>query len=110
MDIVKKRRFADVWRGFFLLSHPGPVLLHVLVVALLALLAAWPHPSWPTFLVLVLAHAALQISIAMFNDYHDRFHDALGKKGKPIVAGLVRPREALLASIVFALIMFVLLL
>ena len=110
MDVVKKRNLTDICKGFFLLSHPGPVLFHVLVVALLAVLAGWPHPSWPALILLVTAHAAMQLSIAMFNDYHDRYHDARGKKRKPIVIGLVRPREALLASIALMVIMFVLLL
>ncbi len=110
MDVVKKRNLTDICKGFFLLSHPGPVLFHVLVVALLALLAGWPHPSWPTLVLLVLAHAAMQISIATFNDYHDRYHDARGKKNKPIVSGLVRSHEALIVSIALMVIMFVLLL
>jgi 4-hydroxybenzoate polyprenyltransferase len=110
MDISKKRSLLDLCRGFFLLSHPGPVLFHIVVVTLLAVLAGWPHPAWPALILLVGAHAVMQVSIAIFNDYCDRYHDARSKKNKPLVYGLVRPREALIASIVLMAVMVLLLL
>jgi 4-hydroxybenzoate polyprenyltransferase len=52
----------------------------------------------------------MQLSIAFLNDYCDRQRDVLSKKNKPIVHGLVRPLEALIASILLMLIMLLLLL
>lgn len=95
MDITRKRRFTDIARGFFLLGHPGPVLFHVLGVTLFAVLAGWPHIAWGVLLLVVAAHTAMQLSIAVINDYCDRYRDGQGKKRKPIPLGLVRPREAL---------------
>lgn len=98
MQITHKRSFFTRLRGFLLLGHPLPVLLHLLAVTIFALLAAWPHVAWLTLLLLVGAHTAMQLAIAVFNDYYDRARDALGKPRKPIPAGLVTPHEALLAG------------
>lgn len=110
MEIIKKRRPVDLLFGFFLLSHPGPVLLHMIAVIVFALLAVWPHISWSTFTLVITAHLAMQLSIAFLNDYCDRQRDILSKKYKPIVYGLVHPREALIAGILLILIMLILLL
>jgi 4-hydroxybenzoate polyprenyltransferase len=106
----KKRRLTDVLYGFFLLSHPAPVLLHVLAVTAFALLAATPHFVWSTIVLVVAAHTAMQLSIAVLNDYCDRRRDTLSKKHKPIPFGLVRPQEALYTGILLMVLMIVLLL
>lgn len=106
----KKRRVIDVLYGFFLLSHPGPVLLHLLAVTAFVLLAANPHFVWSTIVLVVVAHTAMQLSIAVLNDYCDRRRDMLSKKNKPIPLGLVQPREALYAGILLIVLMIVLLL
>lgn len=110
MEIVHKRRPGDIARGFFLLSHPGPVLVHIVAVTVFALLAAWPRFIWSTIALVVAAHAAMQVSIAMLNDYCDRKVDALGKKTKPIPLGWVRPRETLIAGLGMIVLMVLLLL
>lgn len=110
MEIIHKRRFGEIARGFFLLSHPGPVLFHIVAVTVFALLAAWPHFLWSIIVLVIAAHAAMQLSIAMLNDYCDRKADALVKKKKPIPSGLVRPREALVAGIGMIVLMVLLLL
>lgn len=110
METVKKRRPVDLLRGFFLLCHPGPVLFHTIAVSMFALLAVWPHVYWSTLVLVITAHIAMQLSIAVLNDYCDRRRDALSKKTKPIVRGLVRPQEALIAGIFLMLIMVLLLL
>ncbi len=110
MEIVKKRRLSEIALGFFLLSHPLPVLLHILAVTALVFLAAWPHIAWNVIVLIVAAHTAMQLSIATLNDYCDRHLDAVSKKDKPIVRGLVRPQEALLVGILFAVAMVLLLL
>lgn len=110
MEIPHKRSIREIALGFFLLSHPAPVLLHIIGVSLFTLLAAAPHPIWSTIALVIAAHAAMQISIAMINDYCDRHLDAAGKPGKPIPRGLVSPREALLGGLLLIGIMLLLLL
>jgi 4-hydroxybenzoate polyprenyltransferase len=110
MEIVKKRQFYEIILGFFLLSHPVPVLFHIIAVTLFTLLAAWQHPIWNIIVLVIAAHAAMQVSIAMLNDYCDRRLDAESKKNKPIPQGLVRPREALVAGLIMIAVMLALLL
>lgn len=110
MNIVRKRRISDILLGFFLLSHPGPVLIHIVAVTVFTLVAAWPRPVWSIVLLVIAAHAAMQISIAMINDYCDRHLDAAGKPQKPLARGLVYPREALIAGIFMIGVMLLLLL
>src|ERR1700731_2546743 len=110
MEIVKKRRPVEIAYGFFLLSHPAPVLLHVIGVTVFTLLAAWPQPIWGVILLVIGAHTAMQISIAMINDYRDRRVDAAAKPKKPIPRGLVYPHEALIAGLFMIVVMLLLLL
>lgn len=110
MEIPRKRHLSEIALGFFLLSHPGPVLLHIIGVTLFALLAALPHPVWGVIALVIAAHTAMQLSIATLNDYCDRRLDAASKPSKPIPRGLVRPREALIVGIVLIAMMLVLLL
>ncbi len=110
MEVPRRRQLNDILLGLFLLSHPGPVALHIVAVALFALLAAWPHLSWSIFALIVGAHAAMQISIAMLNDYCDRGIDAQSKPRKPIPRGLILPREALVAGLFMIALMLILLL
>ena len=46
VEMLKQRHPSEIALGFFLLSHPGPVLMHIIAVTLFALLAAWPHFAW----------------------------------------------------------------
>jgi 4-hydroxybenzoate polyprenyltransferase len=110
MEIAKKRRLSDIMLGFFLLCHPLPVLFHIIAVAVLALLAAWPRIDWNIIGLIVAAHAAMQLSIAVLNDYCDRRADEVSKKDKPIPRGLVHPREALIIGLLLIVIMVFLLL
>ena len=110
MQIIKKRSLSTRLYGFLLLSHPGPVAFHLLAVALFALLAGWPGLTWSTLLLVVGAHTAMQVAIAMLNDYCDRRLDAASKPGKPIPGGLVTSREALLAGCLMIALMVLLLL
>lgn len=110
LQAPNKRRLAELLYGFFLLCHPGPVLFHVLAVTIFALLAAWPQVVWSTIVLVIAAHTAMQLSIAILNDYCDRQNDLLSKKRKPIPLGLVRPQEALIAGIALMVLMALLLL
>jgi 4-hydroxybenzoate polyprenyltransferase len=105
-----KRGLRDIAVGAFWLCHPVPVAFHTLAVIMLALLAAWPHIAWLTFTLVVLAHTAMQLSIAVLNDYCDRRLDAASKREKPIPRGLIRPGEALSLGILLFLVMIILLL
>jgi 4-hydroxybenzoate polyprenyltransferase len=109
MEIIRKRRPIDIARGFFLLGHPLPVLLHIIAVSMFALLAAWPRFVWGTLFLVVAAHTAMQLSIAVLNDYCDRTRDTLSKKQKPIPLGLVTPREALVYGFSLMIVMLLLL-
>jgi 4-hydroxybenzoate polyprenyltransferase len=109
MQITKKRTFNDILLGFYLLSHPIPVLFHIAAVTIFTLLAAWPHFTWDIIALIIAAHAAMQVSIAMINDYCDRSTDAQSKPEKPIPRGLVLPHEALVAGLLMIVIMLVLL-
>ncbi len=110
MTTIRKRRINDIALGFFLLCHPLPVLFHIIAVTVFALLAAWPHPIWSVIALVISAHAAMQLAIAVLNDYFDRRLDILSKRNKPIARGLVLPREALIFGICLIILMFVLLL
>jgi 4-hydroxybenzoate polyprenyltransferase len=110
MQTIHKRRLSEIAQGFFLLAHPGPVLVHTIAVTLFALLASWPHFVWGTIALVVAAHTAMQLSIAALNDYCDRNLDAVSKKNKPIPLGWVRPREALIAGLLLIVLMVLLLL
>jgi 4-hydroxybenzoate polyprenyltransferase len=110
MRMVKKRGFGEIAWGFFLLIHPGPVALYLVAVVALAVLASWAHLIWTVIFLLVAAHAAMQCSISMLNDYCDRRLDALSKPDKPLVRGLVTPHEALYAGLFMILLMVGLLL
>jgi 4-hydroxybenzoate polyprenyltransferase len=110
MPTAKQRSLRELATGFFLLTHPGPVTLHVVGVAVFAVLTAWSHFDGRVIVLVIAAHAAMQCSISMINDYCDRCLDALSKPNKPIVRGLVTPREALAGGIGMALLMLVLLL
>lgn len=109
MEITKKRQFNDIALGFYLLSHPVPVMFHILAVTVFTLLAAWPHFAWSIIVLVIAAHTAMQISIAMLNDYCDRRLDAASKPGKPIPRGLIHAREALIGGFVMIAIMLILL-
>ncbi len=82
----------------------------MVAVTLFALLAGWAHLAWSTLLLVVGAHTAMQLAIAMLNDYCDRRLDAASKPGKPIPRGLVTSREALLAGCLMIALMVLLLL
>ncbi|HKF38710.1 MAG TPA: UbiA family prenyltransferase [Ktedonobacteraceae bacterium] len=110
METKKNRSVGDMVVGFWMLGHVEPIILILTVVALFAVRATWPHPPWTVILLLLAGQATMQFSIGILNDYCDRHLDALGGKNKPIVLGMIRPHEALLAGLLMIAIMFVILL
>lgn len=110
MELKKKRSAGDVVVGLWMLAHVEPILLILAVVTLFAVRASWPSPPWAIILLLLAGQAVMQFSIGILNDYFDRRLDAQGGKNKPIVMGLIRPHEALLAGLFMIVVMFVILL
>ena len=110
MELKKKRSVGDIAVGFLMLAHIEPIVLILTVVTLFAVRASWPHPPWMTILLLLAGQAAMQFSIGILNDYCDRHLDAVSGKNRPIVLGLVRPHEALLAGLFMIAVMVVILL
>src|SRR5215469_1829890 len=106
----RPRRPIDIVVGLWKLGHVEPIVLILAAVTLFAVRATWPHPPWGTILLLLAGQAAMQFSISILNDYCDRQLDASSRKNKPIVLGLVRPREALLAGLLMIVVMVVILL
>lgn len=106
---MKRRSLADLAVGFWKLAHVEPIAFILVAVTLFAVRATWPRPPWGTILLLLAGQAALQFSIGILNDYCDRGLDAASGKNKPIVMGLVRPHEALIAGLVMIVIMFIIL-
>ena len=110
MELKKKRSVGDIIVGFWMLAHVEPIVLILTAVTLFAVRATWPHPPWTIILLLLAGQAAMQFSIGILNDYCDRHLDAAGRKNKPIVLGLIRPHEALLAGLLMIVVMLVILL
>lgn len=82
------------------LVHPFPSLLNGLVV----LGIAWIAGGLPvTVLRLALAMTVIQFAIGTTNDLADAARDADRIPAKPIAAGLVRPRTAVVAAWIFGL-------
>jgi len=109
VELKKKRSVSDLVVGFWMLAHVEPIVLILTVVTLFAVRATWPHPPWTLILLLLAGQAAMQFSIGILNDYCDRHLDALGEKNKPIVLGLLRPHEALLAGLLMIVVMVIIL-
>ncbi len=110
MELKKKRSVGDIVVGLWMLAHVEPILLILAVVTLFAVRASWPSPPWAIILLLLAGQAVMQFSIGILNDYFDRHLDVLSEKNKPIVMGLIRPNEALLAGLFMIVVMFVILL
>ncbi len=92
-------------KGLWALTHPGPSLVTALAYAIFALLAARGHPDPVTLTVTVIGMIALQFAISAFNDYRDRYADALSHKFKPVALGVLSPRAALVATAFFTVVM-----
>jgi 4-hydroxybenzoate polyprenyltransferase len=83
---------AEILIGHVRLTHPFPSLLDGLVAGAAALAAGGDPPA---AVRLSLSMVLLQASVGSLNDAIDAPSDAGRKPGKPIPAGLVRPRTAM---------------
>lgn len=98
----KRRLWLARAQGYFGLVHPFPVGMTVLAALLFAGLAARGTPPPGALGWLLLSVLLSQVAIASLNDYCDRALDAVTKPWKPVPAGLVSPRTALLCAVVTA--------
>lgn len=87
-------------RAFWLLLHPIPSLMTVLVAGAFVLLAARGVPPIGRFLQLLAVEAGMQFSISAFNDYFDRHIDT-GRPDKPVASGRIGPRTAWVVGLLF---------
>jgi len=83
------------------LIHPAPAFAVIALSAalgaiLLALAGRAPDMS---LLLVVLSVAGSQVATGAFNDWADRHRDAMARREKPIPAGLLSPRTAVLIGI-----------
>ncbi len=83
------------------LIHPAPAFAVVLLSAALGgiLLAQASRPPDSRLLLVVLSVAGSQIATGAFNDWADRERDAEARPEKPIPAGELQPRTALLMGV-----------
>ncbi|MGB2695219.1 MAG: UbiA family prenyltransferase [Dehalococcoidia bacterium] len=84
--------------------HPFPVALNVIATAGLAAIANEGLPEPAVLTRLCAAMFCVQAAIGALNDYCDRELDALTKPWKPIVAGAIEPRSALVVAACSALV------
>ncbi len=87
-------------RAFWLLLHPIPSLMTVLVAGAFVVLAARGVPPLGRFLQLLALETGMQFSISAFNDYFDRGIDA-GRPDKPVASGRISPRAAWVMGMLF---------
>ena len=88
--------------AFVRLCHPFPSLLNALVTGALACVAVGGWPGGERLLVLMATMLCIQCAIGALNDWADQDLDATTKPWKPVPAGRVSPRAALLTGVAFA--------
>ncbi len=91
--------------GLWVMMHPGPSLATALAYAAFALLAARGRPDLARLLVSVVGLVGQQFAISALNDYSDREADAQSHKYKPLARGILPPWVALVATLLFSMLM-----
>lgn len=86
------------WLRAARLIHPFPTALNVAATGALAVVAAEGLPNGALLARMLAAMACAQAAIGATNDYFDRGLDATAKPWKPVAAGLVPPRAALVLA------------
>ena len=77
------------------MTHPRAVLIFATLALVTALITNKGVLPLRLGIALVLAMAAIQVAVGVFNDYCDRDLDAIAKPYRALPAGLVSPRSAL---------------
>lgn len=93
----RRRRIGPWLYGLLRLLHPFPTAMNVVATLLFAALAWRGWPGWDAAARLAAGMFAAQGAIGVANDYADRDLDRVAKPRKPLVAGWVSPRAALVA-------------
>ena len=94
-------------RAYVVLTHPVPILLVLVATATFAALAAAGRPAPGDLARLLLAMLGGQVAIGAVNDVVDADVDTLVKPAKPITAGHVSVRGALILAAVGLVVMAV---
>ncbi|MFN2484400.1 MAG: UbiA family prenyltransferase [Candidatus Limnocylindria bacterium] len=94
---MRRRRDGLRLGGLVRLIHPAPALAVITVSAALAtILAIQAHAALDARLALIVVSVTgSQVATGALNDWRDRHRDALVRSDKPIAAGEVDPRAAL---------------
>jgi len=80
------------------IAHPRAVVIFTLTALIVAAIAERSLPPLQTTVALLLAMAAIQTSVGIFNDYYDRDLDAVAKPYRALPAGLVSAQSAYRAA------------
>ncbi|MDP9469623.1 MAG: UbiA family prenyltransferase [Chloroflexota bacterium] len=99
------RRAARIVHAYLVLPHAVPVLVVLGTTAAFAMLAADGVPAWESLARLLLAMLGGQLAIGAINEVADAELDAVSKPNKPIPAGYVSVRAALVLACVSLLVM-----
>lgn len=99
------RRVARTIHAYFVLPHAVPVLVVLSTTAAFAVLAADRVPPWQDLARLLLAMLGGQLAIGAINEVVDADLDAVSKPHKPIPAGYVSVRAALILAMISLLVM-----
>lgn len=86
--------------AWFRLLHPFPSLLNAITAGALACIAVRGWPGGARLLSLMATMLLIQFTIGAANDWADRDLDRSARPEKPVAAGLVSPRLALMLALI----------
>ncbi len=107
-DVIQPAPVGESHRAVSILRvariiHPFPTLLNVVATAGLAFVAAGGVPDGGLLAGMLGVMFCAQCAIGVTNDYFDRELDAATKPWKPVAAGIIRPRAAVVLAAAFAI-------
>lgn len=95
---LTENRSHSAWTVFseiISMTHPKAVFIFAALALVTALITGREALTLRVAMALVLAMAAIQVAVGVFNDYCDRELDSIAKPQRALPAGLVSPRTAL---------------
>lgn len=99
MDVPRRRGTGDVVRAYLVLPHAVPILAVLAATGAFAVVAAGGWPGAADFVCLLGAMFGGQLAVGAVNELVDADLDRLSKPHKPIAAGLVSERGAVIVSL-----------
>jgi len=101
-------RRLDAYEKLMRLDKPIGILLLLWPTLWALWLSADGYPTWPVLLVFVVGTILMRSAGCAINDYADRNFDGrvARTRDRPLAAGLIRPREALILAAVLSLLAF----